>query len=177
MVSAVLVSAALAQAPSKRTPPDLYQRWIDEDVVYITTPLEQAQYLQLTTNKDRDQFIIAFWQRRNPVPGSAENTFKEEHYRRLAYTNIHFADSRPGWRTDRGRVYIVNGQPQEIKFVSAQDSPSRHRTEIWQYKSGQEFRFVDECDCGQYEIRSSWLEYLWNKDLAASYGAPYSGEF
>jgi len=145
---AVFVTTALAQIPAKTNLPSAYQKWLDEDVVYIITPEERTQYLQLSTEKDRNQFIVQFWENRNPVPGTPENTFKEEHYRRIAYSNVHFADSRPGWETDRGRVYIVYGPPNEIKDVA----PLPYRAQIWRYDSGQEFRFVDACECGRYEL-------------------------
>jgi GWxTD domain-containing protein len=91
-----------------------YRRWLEEDVLYIITPDERRAFLQLATNEEREQFIEAFWQRRNPDPDSPENTFKEEHYRRIAYANEHFASGLPGWKTDRGRVYITWGPPDEI---------------------------------------------------------------
>ena len=78
-----------------------YRKWLDEDVVYIITPEERSSFLHLNTNEEREQFIEAFWQRRNPDPDSADNTFKEEHYRRIAYVNEHFSSGIPGWRTDR----------------------------------------------------------------------------
>ena len=96
-----------------------YQRWLDEEVRWIITPEERAAFLRLSKDEDRDQFVVAFWLRRDPTPGTAENEFKEEHYRRLAYANEHFAYEIPGWKTDRGRVYIVYGPPSDIKTESA----------------------------------------------------------
>jgi GWxTD domain-containing protein len=90
-----------------------YKKWLDEDVVYIISPEERSAFLHLSTNEEREQFIEAFWQRRNPDPDSPENTFKEEHYRRIAYANEHFASGIPGWKTDRGRIYIMWGPPDE----------------------------------------------------------------
>jgi GWxTD domain-containing protein len=91
-----------------------YKKWLNEDVVYIISPEERSAFVHLTTNEEREQFIEQFWQRRNPDPDSAENTFKEEHYRRIAYTNEHYASGIPGWKTDRGRIYIMWGPPDEI---------------------------------------------------------------
>src|ERR1700752_776274 len=91
-----------------------YKKWLNEDVVYIISPEERSAFLHLQTNEEREQFIEQFWQRRNPDPDSAENTFKEEHYRRIAYTNEHFASGIPGWKTDRGRIYIMWGPPDEV---------------------------------------------------------------
>jgi GWxTD domain-containing protein len=92
-----------------------YRSWLDEDVVYIITPQERKAFLQLSTNEERDQFIEEFWQRRNPDPESAENTFKEEHYRRIAYADEHFSSGIPGWKTDRGKIYIIWGPPAEVE--------------------------------------------------------------
>jgi GWxTD domain-containing protein len=91
-----------------------YKKWLNEDVVYIITPEERSAFVHLQTNEEREQFIEQFWQRRNPDPDSAENTFKEEHYRRIAYTNEHYASGIPGWKTDRGRIYIMWGPPDEV---------------------------------------------------------------
>jgi len=91
-----------------------YKKWIDEDVTYIITPEERSSFLKLQTNEEREEFIEQFWLRRNPDPDSPENTFKEEHYRRIAYANEHFASGIPGWKTDRGRIYIMWGPPDEI---------------------------------------------------------------
>ena len=90
-----------------------YRRWLDEDVVYIITPEERKAFLRLSTNEERDQFVETFWQKRNPNPESPDNEFKEEHYRRIAYTNARYASGLPGWRTDRGRIYIMWGPPDE----------------------------------------------------------------
>src|SRR5580704_983566 len=92
-----------------------YKKWLDEDVVYIISPEERSAFLHLATNEEREQFIEQFWQRRNPDPDSADNTFKEEHYRRIAYANEHFSSGIPGWKADRGRIYIIWGPPDEIQ--------------------------------------------------------------
>ena len=146
-------AASLGGQVSGRSPGDVYQKWLDEDVVYIITSEERAQYLRLTNNKDRDQFIVQFWLRRDPTPGTPENEFKEEHYRRIAFANIHFADSVAGWRTDRGRIYILNGPPEETEMLSPSLSTGPiHATQTWHYKDGRRFRFTDACDCGEYHL-------------------------
>ena len=91
-----------------------YKKWLTEDVVYIITPEERSAFLHFSTNEEREQFIEAFWARRNPDPDSPENTFKEEHYRRIAYANEHYASGIPGWKSDRGRIYIMWGPPDEV---------------------------------------------------------------
>src|SRR5580700_9625329 len=92
-----------------------YKKWLEEEVPYIISDEERSAFLQLQTNEEREQFIESFWQRRNPDPDSVENTFKEEHYRRIAYANERFASGIPGWRTDRGRIYIIWGAPDELE--------------------------------------------------------------
>src|SRR5580704_13564454 len=96
-----------------------YKKWLEEEVPYIITDEERSAFLQLQTNEEREQFIEAFWQRRDPTPDTVENEFKEEHYRRIAYTNERFSSGIPGWRTDRGRIYIMWGPPDEIESHSA----------------------------------------------------------
>jgi GWxTD domain-containing protein len=90
-----------------------YKKWLEEEVPYIITGEERAAFKKLTTDDEREQFIEAFWERRNPNPGSSENEFKEEYYRRIAYANEQYASGIPGWRTDRGRIYIMYGPPDE----------------------------------------------------------------
>jgi len=86
-----------------------YKKWLDEDVRWIITDEEQKAFKLLSNDEERDQFIEAFWQRRDPTPDTIENEFKEEHYRRMAYANEHFAAGIPGWKTDRGRIYVMYG--------------------------------------------------------------------
>ena len=91
-----------------------YRTWLNEDVTYIISPEERTAFLQLDTNEEREQFIEQFWLRRSGNPDLPDNDFKEEHYRRIAYANEHFASGIPGWKTDRGRIYIIWGKPDEI---------------------------------------------------------------
>ena len=92
-----------------------YKKWLDEDVRWIITDEEQKAFKLLSNDEERDQFIEAFWQRRDPTPDTIENEFKEEHYRRMAYANEHFAAGIPGWKTDRGRIYVMYGPADEIE--------------------------------------------------------------
>jgi len=91
-----------------------YRKWLNEDVVYIITDEERSAFMRLQTDEEREQFIENFWLRRDPTPDTVENEFREEHYRRIAYANEHFASGIPGWKTDRGRIYITYGPPDEI---------------------------------------------------------------
>ena len=147
-----------------------YQKWLGEDVRYIITVEERADFKKLTTNDQRDKFVEDFWERRNPNPGSKENAFKEEHYRRIAYTNEHFAAKIPGWKTDRGRMYIMFGPPDQVdRHYSAAGSEKAsslvvgvgqipYDWELWHYRYiegiGKDvtFKFVDTCACGEYPM-------------------------
>ncbi|HXX19678.1 MAG TPA: GWxTD domain-containing protein [Candidatus Acidoferrum sp.] len=148
-----------------------YKKWLNEDVIYIITPEERRSFLHLSTNEEREQFIEAFWQRRNPDPDSPENTFKEEHYRRIAYANEHFASGIPGWKTDRGKIYIMWGPPDEIDahptggtWERPMDQGGGETTtypwETWRYRylEGQglgenvELEFVDPSSTGEYHL-------------------------
>jgi len=90
-----------------------YRKWLNEDVAYIITDEERAAFKRLQNDEEREQFIENFWLRRDPTPDTIENEFKEEHYRRIAYANEHFASGIPGWKADRGRIYITFGPPDE----------------------------------------------------------------
>src|SRR5262245_37495755 len=92
-----------------------YKKWLNEDVVYIITDEERQAWKRLATDEEREQFIEQFWLRRDPTPDTAENEFKEEHYRRIAYANERYASGIPGWKADRGRIYITFGPPDEIE--------------------------------------------------------------
>src|SRR5205807_2350548 len=146
-----------------------YKRWVDNDVRWIITDEELSAFKKLSTNAERDQFIESFWQRRDPTPDTEENEYKEEHYRRIAYSNEHFAAGVPGWRTDRGRMYIMYGKPDSIDSHPmggpyqrpAEEGGGNTETypfEIWRYRYlegiGQEIEieFVDTCGCGQYKM-------------------------
>jgi GWxTD domain-containing protein len=147
----------------------VYKKWLDEDVRWIITDEELSAFKKLSNNAERDTFIETFWQRRDPTPDTAENEYKEEHYRRIAYANEHFAAGIPGWRTDRGRIYIMYGKPDSIDSHPmggpyqrpADEGGGQTETfpfEVWRYRYldgiGQEIEieFVDDCSCGSYEM-------------------------
>ncbi|MGO9228497.1 MAG: GWxTD domain-containing protein [Bryobacteraceae bacterium] len=113
------------EAQLKRELESPYRKWLNEDVTYIITDEERAAFKRLQTDEEREQFIESFWLRRDPTPDTIENEFKEEHYRRIAYANEHFASGVPGWKTDRGRIYIVYGPPDEIDDHSSGGSYNR----------------------------------------------------
>ncbi|MGA9980630.1 MAG: GWxTD domain-containing protein [Candidatus Sulfotelmatobacter sp.] len=146
-----------------------YKKWLDEDVVWIITDEEKAAFKQLSNDEERDSFIEAFWQRRDPTPDTEENEYKEEHYQRIAYANEHFAAGIPGWKTDRGRIYIMYGKADEVDSHPSGGSYERPMDEgggetstfpfeDWRYRYlegiGQEviIEFVDTCMCGEYHM-------------------------
>jgi len=114
----VYVVSAIQPAPAQSpqvTAPTPYERWLNEEVVYIISEEERKAFLDLHSDAERGQFIEQFWQRRDPTPGTEKNEFREEHYRRIAYANEHFPDKagNPGWEMDRGMIYIKYGPPDE----------------------------------------------------------------
>ena len=146
-----------------------YKKWLDEDVRWIISDEERAAFKQLSNDEERDRFIEGFWQRRDPTPDTVENEFKEEHYARIAYANEHFAAGIPGWKTDRGRIYIMYGKADEVEshpsggqyerpMEEGGGSTSTFPFEQWRYRYlegvGQEviIEFVDTCMCGDYHM-------------------------
>ena len=149
-----------------------YKKWLNEDVRWIITPEELTAFKQLSNDEERDQFIETFWLRRDPTPDTPENEYKEEHYRRIAYANEHFPAGKAGWRTDRGRTYIVFGPPDEIDthpsggtynrpMEEGGGETSTYPFETWRYRyieglgsHSQEvmIEFVDTCMCGDYHM-------------------------
>jgi GWxTD domain-containing protein len=147
----------------------VYKKWVDEDVRWIITDQEMQAFKHLGNDEERDQFIENFWLRRNPNPDSPENEFREEHYARIAYANEHFAAGKPGWRTDRGHIYIAFGKPDNIDSHPSGGSYDRPMEEgggntstfpfeIWHYRyiegigDNIDVEFVDTCMCGDYHM-------------------------
>jgi GWxTD domain-containing protein len=146
-----------------------FKTWLNEDVTYIISPEERTAFLQLETNEEREQFIEQFWLRRSSNPDMPDNDFKEEHYRRIAYANEHYASGIPGWRTDRGRIYIIWGAPDEIESHptgGTYDRPTEegggstttYPWERWRYRylegiqENVELEFVDPSGSGEYKL-------------------------
>ncbi len=146
-----------------------YRKWLSEDVLYIITDEERTAFKRLATDEEREQFIEQFWLRRDPSPDSQENEFKEEHYRRIAYTNERYASGIPGWKTDRGRIYITFGPPDEIEshpsggtyerpFEEGGGTTSTFPFEKWRYRWIQDIgsdimiEFVDPTMTGEYRM-------------------------
>jgi GWxTD domain-containing protein len=146
-----------------------YKTWLEVEVPYIITGEERAAFKKLATDDEREQFIEGFWERRNPNPGSPENEFKEEYYRRIAYANEHYASGIEGWRTDRGRIYIMYGPADEIDDHSMGGTYDRtpqegggitdtYPFETWRYRyidgigTNIELEFVDPTMTGEYHL-------------------------
>jgi GWxTD domain-containing protein len=146
-----------------------WKKWLNEDVVYIITDEEKQAFKRLKTDEERQQFVEQFWLRRDPTPDTEENEFKEEHYRRIAYANDHYASGIPGWKTDRGRIYIAYGPPDEIDshpsggsyerpYEEGGGETSTYPFEDWRYRyidgigTNIIIEFVDTTMSGEYHI-------------------------
>jgi GWxTD domain-containing protein len=146
-----------------------WKKWLNEDVVYIITDEEKQAFKRLKTDEERQQFVESFWQRRDPTPDTEENEYKEEHYRRIAYANDHYASGIPGWKTDRGMIYIKYGPPDEIDSHPSGGSYERpieegggetstYPFEDWRYRylegvgTNIVIEFVDTTMSGEYHI-------------------------
>jgi GWxTD domain-containing protein len=144
-----------------------YKTWLNEEVPYIITDDERRSFLSLSNDEEREAFIENFWQRRNPNPDSLENEFREEHYRRIQYANDHYAAGKPGWKTDRGRIYIMWGAADSIDshpsggmyerpMEEGGGETSTFPFEVWHYRylegigENIDLEFVDTCQCGDY---------------------------
>src|SRR3954451_13793791 len=148
---------------------DAYKKWLNNDVPYIITGAEKKAFLALQTDEERENFIENFWRRRDPNPDTEENEFREQYYERIAYANEHYTSGIPGWKTDRGRIYITWGKPDEVESHpsgGSYDRPSyegggsttTYPFEVWFYRhldgpgDGIEIEFVDPTGTGEYRI-------------------------
>jgi GWxTD domain-containing protein len=146
-----------------------YKVWLDQEVPYIISDEERKAFKALSNDEERDSFIENFWLRRNPNPDSPENAFREEHYRRIAYANDRFAAGKPGWKTDRGHIYIAFGAPDSIDshpsggnyqrpMEEGGGETSTYPFEVWHYRylegigENVDIEFVDTCQCGDYHF-------------------------
>ena len=156
----------------KKEPHEAHKRWVDEDVGPIITKEEREAYERLQTAEERENFIDLFWRRRDPNPDTEANEYREEYYERIAYANEHYTSGIPGWKTDRGRMYIKWGKPDSIESRpsgGSYDRPAYHGGgstttypfEVWFYRhldgvgNGIEIEFVDRTGTGEYKIARS----------------------
>jgi TonB family protein len=164
MATAAVALVAWQTAPpqqqqTERAIKSPYDLWLNEDVVYIISDGERAAFQKLKTDEEREHFIVQFWLQRDPTPGTVENEFKEEHYRRIAYSNERFrtTSGKAGWQTDRGRIYIIWGPPDEIESHPSGQGASAPFEE-WLYHHiewvGENpiFRFTDTLRDGEYRM-------------------------
>ena len=152
-----------------------FKNWLDGDVAYIMSDEERRAFTRLSNDEEREQFVEQFWLRRDPTPDTVENEFKEEHYRRIAYANERFASGIPGWKTDRGRIYIQHGPPDEIEshpsggtyqrpIEEGGGSTSTYPFEKWRYRHldgvGEDvvIEFVDQTLSGEYRMTTDPAE-------------------
>lgn len=179
----VLAGGSAAQRPEARPTVDpsekprnvrpelkaAYKKWLENDVAYIITEQEKKAFRALATDEERENFIENFWRRRDPNPDTEENEYREEYYERIAYANEHFTSGIPGWKTDRGRIYITFGKPDSIESRPAGGmyerpswegggSTSTYPFEVWFYRhidgvgDGLEIEFVDPTGTGEYRL-------------------------
>src|SRR5918911_2923826 len=164
-------SQDVSERPRNKKPElsKIFKNWLNQDVEYIITDRERDIFKKLQTDEEREAFIEDFWRRRDPDPDTEENEYKEEYYERIAYANEHYASGIPGWKTDRGRIYIMYGKPDEIEThpsggaynresYEGGGSTSTYPFERWFYRylpgigSGIEIEFVDPTGSGEYRI-------------------------
>ncbi len=158
-----------ARAEVRKELKGAYKTWLEQDVSYIISDEERKSFKSLSNDEEREAFIEQFWLRRNPNPDSPDNEFREEHYRRIAYANEHFAAGKPGWKTDRGHIYISFGKPDSIESHPSGGSYNRpidegggetstFPFEVWHYRylegvgDNVDIEFVDSCQCGDYHF-------------------------
>lgn len=154
-----------------------YKTWLDQEVPYIISDDERKAFLSLANDEEREAFIENFWQRRNPNPDSPENEFREEHYRRIQYANDHYAAGKPGWKSDRGRIYIMWGPADSIDshpsgglyerpMEEGGGETSTFPFEVWHYRylegigENVDIEFVDTCQCGDYHFTIDRLSLI-----------------
>jgi GWxTD domain-containing protein len=128
---------------------------VNEDVTYIIDDRERAAFASVQTDEEREKFIEQFWLRRDPTPRTLANEMKEEHYRRIGYANDRYAAGIPGWKTDRGRRYIVSGPADEIEAHPAGGGANGlgYPYEVWHYRDGDKwYLFVDRTRSGEYRF-------------------------
>ncbi|MBA2621894.1 MAG: GWxTD domain-containing protein [Acidobacteria bacterium] len=186
-ILAASVSAGFAQKKNKEQPSQdvsdksrnvkvevkkVYKDWVNKDVAYIITGDEKKAFGKLANDEERENFIENFWRRRDPNPDTEENEYREQYYERIAYANEHYASGIPGWKTDRGRIYITFGKPDSVESHpsgGSYDRPSyegggsttTYPFETWFYRhldnvgEGIEIEFVDPTGTGEYRIARS----------------------
>ncbi len=183
MLGAILTAVCVVPLPAQKAKDqrrtelaDHFKKWLKEDVVYIISDEEKEIFSKLTTDEEREAFIEQFWARRNSNPASPENEFKIEHYRRIQYANDWFRSGEAGWKTDRGRIYIMYGPPTEVTRYNGGQYERTYNEgggvtttwpfERWVYRhlegigDNVELEFVDDTLAGDYHLAM----FPWEKD-------------
>jgi len=165
-ISILIIVAAIALYGDKKEKtdnlPPAYEKWLNEEVVYIITPREKEVFLKLQTDRERDLFIEAFWSQRDTLFGKPKGESKKEHYSRINYVNHFFGRGtpKPGWRTDRGRIYIILGEPNDVQKFEGKTQT--YPSEVWFYQGktnlglppGFNLVFYQESFTGEYRLYS-----------------------
>jgi GWxTD domain-containing protein len=139
-------------AQTSKNAPDVYQRWLEQDVIYLITAEERLAFLALKSAAEREQFIEQFWQRRDFVPQTEENEFRDRHYQRMAQANMTYGfGNRAGWQTDRGRIYILYGEPDEVNQDGIHETWLYHSRPV--FRGEAKFQFTDLNRTGEYRLR------------------------
>ncbi|MFH2042769.1 MAG: GWxTD domain-containing protein [Acidobacteriota bacterium] len=162
LISLLFPCPTSVEADEKAKLPPIHKAWLEEEVVYIISPVEREVFLQLNTDRERDMFIQAFWKQRDPTPGTPENEFRKEHSDRISHANRRFGRGtpKPGWKTDRGRMYIILGEPNDIQRFEGKTQV--YPTEVWFYQgksdvglpAGFSLVFFQESAVGEYRLYS-----------------------
>jgi len=170
-----------------------HKKWLDEEVIYIISKNEKDVFKSLATFEQRDEFIRKFWERRDPTPRTPFNEFKEEHYRRIEFVNRQYFEGTAGWRSDRGRVYIMFGPPDFFEtnpgggrgFLFGVSGPTAEfPSEVWTYRyipglkmrqTRIDFTFVNYYNSGKYQLvsNSSLANALRNTSIEGSRDVGY----
>lgn len=181
---ALLVPQTIAQTSSPTGPqnkqrkikPEPDRAFLDwsRDIEPIISSAELDAWKKLQTNEEREKFIEDFWHRRDPDPDTSENEYREAYYERVAYVNEHFSSGIPGYKTDRGRIYLKYGKPDEVvshpaggryerEASEGSGSTSTYPFERWFYRnipgrSGADIEFVDPTGTGEYRLARNPFE-------------------
>ncbi len=163
LLALLMFCALIPLAAGQENPlPERFRKWLSEDVIYIIAPLEKEVFLKLSTDRERELFIQAFWKQRDPTPGNAANEFQIEHYRRIRHSERMFGREipKPGWQTDRGRIYILLGEPSDIQRFESRNQA--YPSEVWFYQgmaprglpSAFHLLFFQHSGVGEYRLYS-----------------------
>lgn len=169
--------ACASKGPSRIELDPQSQQFLDY-MSYIILPVERKIFLEMPP-EDRGEFIRDFWARRDPDPSTPENEYRTIFYNRLAIADQAYRVGKPGWKTDRGRIYILLGPPTNVITKSMGGNPqfrpklmpeapleegtvTEKPTEIWIYDQYTDWFtgplrlvFVDYYHTGDYQLTAN----------------------